>query len=94
MKKIIGGKRYDTDTADKIANWDNGLHGQFGYIDETLYRTKKGGWFLVGEGGDGSPYREGEKLIPYLPEEARLWLENRGSLALLETHFADQIEDA
>jgi hypothetical protein len=52
MKRIIEGKMYNTETAEEIADWDNGLNrSDFGRTQETLYRTKKGAWFLCGRGG-------------------------------------------
>ena len=52
MKKVIEGKVYNTDTATKIASWDNGVYGNdFRACDETLYITKNGTYFVHGEGG-------------------------------------------
>lgn len=42
MKRIIDGKKYDTETAACIATWDNGYYGNdFKRCEESLYRTKK-----------------------------------------------------
>ena len=39
MKKIINGKKYDTDTASCVGSWDNGYgYSEFGYFSEALYR--------------------------------------------------------
>ena len=52
MRKIIDGKRYDTDTATHVANYNNGHNpGDFQWTNEDLYRTAKGNWFVHGSGG-------------------------------------------
>ena len=38
MKKIINGKRYDTDTAKELGSWSYSHYGDFAYVCETLYR--------------------------------------------------------
>jgi hypothetical protein len=59
MKSIIDRKRYDTTTAEEIADWWNGCsNSDFHHCNETLYRTKNGAWFLHGIGGPLSPYAE------------------------------------
>ena len=49
MKKIIDGKIYNTETAEKIGFYCNGESG-FGRFHETLYKTQKGRYFTHGEG--------------------------------------------
>lgn len=57
MKKVINGKVYNTETADLIAEYSNGYrYNDFNYLEETLYRTKKGQFFIAGEGGAISKY--------------------------------------
>lgn len=103
MKKIIDGKRYDTDTAEKIAKWSNNYYpNDFHYFEETLFRTEKGAWFIHGEGGGLSPYAEnygnsrgyGSDLRVLTPAEAKNWLENRDFPEIIEEHFGTEIEDA
>jgi hypothetical protein len=105
MIRIINGKRYNTETATQIADWDNGLPtSDFGWCEETLYRTEKGNFFLVGEGGGMSKYAEsveggkarssGKDLIPLTPEQARAWLEQHDEIESIEEYFSDEIEDA
>jgi hypothetical protein len=103
MKKIVNGKRYDTETADLIASWGNGYYSSdFKHCEEELYRTKKGNFFLFGEGGpmskyavgNGNGYSGGSDLAPMTPDEARQWLEDTGNFSELETLFADSVEDA
>lgn len=84
MKRAINYKIYDTSTAKKIGEWDNGLSlDDLSYCSESLYRKKTGEFFLFGEGGASSKYAVhrgnnsggGEKIIPLTYEEARQWAE-------------------
>jgi len=56
MKKVIDGKLYDTETAEEICGYSFGNGGDFERVDETLYRTKKGIFFIAGSGGCQSKY--------------------------------------
>lgn len=56
MKAIIEGRKYNTETATKLGNYRWGAYGDFNHIDESLYRTKKGRYFLAGEGGAMTHY--------------------------------------
>ena len=104
MKKIINGKRYDTETATEIGSWDNGLsNSDFDNCSETLYKTKLGNYFLHGEGGAMSSYsvnvgnngRGGSsEIIPMSKQEALEWCEIRGLADEIEEEFADTIKDA
>jgi hypothetical protein len=88
MKKVVDGKRYDTETATKVGYWDNGLPiSDFGNVDETLYRTKNGAYFLFGRGGALTSYSvqvgnngrgAGRDIIAMTPQEALEWLEHHG----------------
>ena len=85
MKKIIGGKKYDTETAKAIAYYcAPGDVRDFGYFEETLYRKKTGEYFLYGKGGPASAYSRscgqnewagGECIKPLTEYEARAWAE-------------------
>ena len=84
MKKIISNKVYDTNTAQKLGDWDNGHYtNDFAYCAETLYRKKTGEYFLHGEGHALSKYAShsgnssgwGEKIIPMSYTEAQTWAE-------------------
>lgn len=84
MKKIIKNKVYDTNTAQKLGDWDNGHYtNDFAYCAETLYRKKTGEYFLHGEGHALSKYAShsgnssgwGEKIIPISYTEAQTWAE-------------------
>jgi len=103
MKAIIGGKRYDTETAEQIAQGGNSYPmSDFKCTIETLYRTKRGAWFLVGEGGGMSKYRRrvggmwgwGEELRPLSTDEVVEWLEAEGECDILERDFPNAVQDA
>ena len=105
MKRVINGKRYDTETAPVIAEWNNGLSdGDFHYMEETLYRTDKGTWFLQGTGGPLSSYAEvsangrerssSSVIVPYTSDAAKAWLESREQYNALERFFGGDIENA
>ncbi len=99
-KKVIDGKVYNTETAKLIDSWSNGLGpGNFRNAREELYKTKKGAWFICGEGGALSRWSEsyadgqgpGEDIIALSSDEAKGWLENHSSADIYEEHF-DSIE--
>jgi hypothetical protein len=103
MKKIIDGKRYDSEKAERVAGFQNGLGASdFRYIFEDLYRTASGSWFLHGEGGamteyskpDGDGWTGGSDIHPLDEEEARKWLEDRDDIGALEKYFSTKIVDA
>jgi hypothetical protein len=82
MYKVVNNKRYNTETAKRLAAWDNGvLCNDFDYRAETLYRKKNLEYFIHGEGGAATEYAErdgyntmaGECIIPATEEQARAW---------------------
>ncbi len=82
MKKIIDGKKYDTETAEYLRGWSNDYAvNDFNYCEEALYRKKTGEYFLFGEGGPLSKYREhfpdgwgsGCDITPLTEDEAKAW---------------------
>lgn len=101
MKRIIDGKKYDTETAEQVGEYEYRRRGDFSWYCEALYRTQKGAWFLTGEGGACSKYGEqvdqstwgpGEGLQVLSESEARDWLERYGDADTFEAWFP--VEDA
>ena len=102
MKRIIDGKRYDTDTAEMICDVSSRINDQrdFKWHDTQLYRTKKGAWFVAGEGGPmsrwahdtGDGYGYGSGLVVIEADEARELLEQHDELDALAEYF--NVEDA
>lgn len=84
MKKIIDGRRYDTDSAKYLAESIYSNYSDFHYWKETLYRKTTGEYFLHGEGGPMSRYATatgqnswsgGERIMPMSIEDAQKWAE-------------------
>lgn len=84
MKKIIAGKLYSTETAERLSAWQYSFPSDFRYCREELFRKKNGEFFIYGEGGGMSKYRTstgdgwtggGEDIIKLPEPEARLWAE-------------------
>ena len=103
MRKVINGKRYDTETAEVVGEWGNGYgRSDFHWCQETLYVTAKGAFFLHGEGGGLSRYSEsygdstgsGETIVPMGRDEAQQWCEEHDQVDALEEYFSDDIEEA
>lgn len=103
MKKIINGKRYDTETATRLGEYWNGLSRRdFGFMEETLYRKKTGEYFLYGEGGPASRYSRavgqnswsgGERIMPMTIQEAKEWAEKHLDGDEYESIFGEVEED-
>lgn len=103
MKKIINGKRYDTETATQVGYWENMADiRNFGYVCETLYRKRGGEHFLHGEGGASTKYAKsyglnewgfGERIMPMTHEEARQWAEEHLECDEYEAEFGEAPED-
>jgi hypothetical protein len=103
MKRIIDGRRYDTETAEQVA-WVGSRSGisrsDHTYWDAGLYRTPRGRWFLAGDGGPASIFAQpvgngttgGSGIAPISSGEAQRYLEHAGNIEALEQHFA--IEEA
>ena len=84
MKKIINGRRYDTNSAKEVGYTSYSYPSDFNHWKETLYRKNTGEFFLHGEGGPASRYAEpnglnswsgGERIMPLSIEEAQEWAE-------------------
>lgn len=94
MKQQFGTKTYNTETAKEIGNvfTEDIGYNDFNYMEETLYQTHTGEYFLYGCGGPNTIYSKitetgnrsfGERIIPLTDKEAELWL--RGDLEVFET---------
>jgi len=104
MKKVINGKMYNTETSDRLHRWDNGSYGNdFNSCEESLYKTKKGAYFIAGSGGPMSKYAKScgsnntcgsSDITPLSKAEAIEWLESHDGTEALEEHFSEEIEEA
>lgn len=84
MKRIINGKKYNTETAQKMGGRDNGYN-------ESLYRKKTGEFFLHSEGGELS---QGEKIIPLTEIEAVEWAGDHLEVDVYESIFGEVRENS
>ena len=84
MKKIIDGKKYDTETAKLKGSYSSGVNRtSFSFYKEELYQKKTGEWFLYGSGGATSKYSEcgdgyswgTDEIIRYSEADAKKWAE-------------------
>ena len=98
MKKIIKGKKYDTETAKLVGSASYSYPGDFQHWVETLYLKKTGEFFLHGVGGALSKYSQsaggntvtgGEAIIPLSPEEAKAWAEKHLEVEEYEKIFGE-----
>ena len=86
IRRVINGKNYDTDTASKVATIKHCGNGydDFNFESTGLYLTKKGAWFIAGEGGAMTRWRQevngglaaGQGLELATPTEAQKFLED------------------
>jgi hypothetical protein len=103
MKKIIGGKLYNTDTAELVGEWTNGYYANdFNYCSEDLYRKKTGEFFIYGRGGPMSRYAVSvggntmcgsEQIKPISFEYAKRWAEEKLTADEYEKLFGEVAED-
>lgn len=98
MKHIINGKTYNTETAELIAEQCTNLpRSDFNYCKESLYKTRKGAFFLTGAGGaltrwasrgdDGARWW-GDGMAVLDPALALAWCErHRADPEVIERYF-------
>ena len=106
MKRILEGKRYDSDNAILIGEGKHGSvrSGDFSAWEAGLYKTPRSGqYFLAGEGGPMTQFRvqveqnswtSGSKVIPMTAQEAPRWAEQYLDSKVVEAEFGDLIKDA
>lgn len=102
MKKIINGKRYDTDTAKEVGYAEaKCLPSDLDWWQETLYRKNTGEFFLYGEGNARTRYakesgvnnwRAGCRIMPLSVDEAKEWAENQLTADEYEKIFGEIAE--
>ena len=106
MKKLIDSKLYDTDSAQLITSvYPNGTRDRsdFQFLKERLFQTKSGRYFIAGEGGPRTSYRQpapaggmtgGEDIRAVTEAEAYEWCQEHGAVDAALEHFEDYIEIA
>lgn len=75
--KVFEGKRrmYDTEKSTVLGTRSFGYFGDPAGYEETLYQTPKGFYFVMGKGGEESPYANDDDVHPISAEEAAAWQE-------------------
>lgn len=80
MKRIINGKIYNTNTAIRIAHWDNGKYQNYfnNYAYNSLYKTKKGQFFATGNAGfiaeNEDEYCHDKQMVLLTKNQALEWI--------------------
>lgn len=95
MRRIIDNKLYDTDKATLVAEHYEGYNNEFYSICEALYIKKTGEWFLNGEGGQCTRYRdadEGGVIEPFAEDEAKDWLADKNFIDEYIQYFEEPEE--
>lgn len=101
MKKVINGKKYDTDTALELGIWENHDLG-INYVLEVLYRKRTGEFFLYCEGGSNTKYSvqrgsnnwgSGQHIIPLDFKSAESWAKENLHVEIFEKYFGEVPED-
>jgi hypothetical protein len=98
VKQLIDGKLYDTEKSTKLASWSNTSVIDKLLIEEILYKTAEGDYFICGKGGEVTPYserngerngerHEGSAIRPLTRHEATEWATVHKEKDLLETEF-------
>ena len=101
MKKIIAGRKYNTETARCVGIYEAGIGDRLYGFSEGLYRKRNGEYFLYGEGGPGSKYSKTigcsewsgtKEIIPMDYGEAKEWAEKHLDPDEYEAEFGDVSE--
>lgn len=103
MKKIIGGKKYNTETAKLVKEYYdyNTPSNDLRFFTEELYLKRTGEFFLHGSGNAGSKYAKpcgqhtysgGEGIIPLTINEAKKWAEKNMEVDEYEKVFGEVSE--
>jgi hypothetical protein len=92
MIKIIDQIRYNTDTANLVAQYSP--RQVLDKIDQTLYVTEKGTWFLVENGRDVFLKEQTSVFTAMSADGAYEWLESHDFIMAIEKYFSDRIQDA
>ena len=87
MKRVINGRRYDTDKATLVGEACHGEPMEPGYTRETLYRKRGGEYFIVVQGAYTFD------VVPLKYKEVQAWyIDNMGAAAYYEEFKAEGIK--
>lgn len=74
MKKMIGKREYDTDTATVVKKKTFGNFGDPAGYEEILFHTPDGLYFVYGNGGEKSPHPN-ENIQRLAKSKVNAWVE-------------------
>lgn len=96
MKKVINGKMYNTETAESLGYWSYSNRFDLHFMEEELFKTKSGNYFLHCYGGPSTKYAVsqgsnswsgGEHIEILSYGSAKKWAEERLSCEEYEKIF-------
>lgn len=96
MERIIRGRRYNTATAEAVAEHEYVHPSDLEWMHEVLYRKRTGEYFLWGAGGPRSKYRKrvkkdvfdsGESIKPITLDEAKVFIKKYGTVETYKNQF-------
>lgn len=91
MKKIIRGRKYDTETARKVGCKTE--QAQYGDVDYALYRKRTGEYFVHAEFSymldDGNP----DYIKPLSADEANEWAQEHLNADAYDAEFGEIVDD-
>lgn len=76
MQKKFGKVVYDTETAEVVFKYTNGQFGDPAGYEEILFCTPAGNYFVYGNGGEESMYKE-EKITRIAKDKTEAWINDR-----------------
>lgn len=77
MRKVVGGKVYNSKTADELAKVESFRGGSQSWYQERLFRTPTGEHFLMGIGGPLTRWNDDIDIVPLNQEQLDHWLRKR-----------------
>lgn len=91
MKKIIRGRKYDTETARKVGCKTE--QAQYGDVDYALYRKRTGEYFVHAE--YDYPYDDGcpDYIKPLSADEANEWAQEHLNADVYDAEFGEIVDD-
>jgi predicted HicB family RNase H-like nuclease len=98
IKRIIGGKTYNTETATRIARYGTEPPTEPGTKLASLYQNRHGAYFIHEDGfeleDEIGEWVQIERVIPLSSAEAQAWLEKYvgWNPELIEAHFGEMPE--
>lgn len=91
MKKIIRGRKYDTETARKVGCKTE--QAQYGDVDYALYRKRTGEYFVHAEFSYMLDDGNHDYIKPLSADEANEWAQEHLNADVYEAEFGEIVDD-